>query len=355
VAQRILVVDDHAEMRAVFRRALAAKGYEVSTAATLAEAWALDPTAYDGVLVDANLGAERGTDLIEGLRSQDATAPGRCLIITGGAMDRLPDDVARLGKPFQLDALIGAVRALLKPAGAATEPGQRPSVLAEPDRPLPVAGQPTPPEPTAAGPRLGPLLAIVRRLRARERSELADFLHDGPIQELTAASLELQLMRRSAPSSPQVDALQEQVDAASRALRELVDLPWRPGSGELSPTQLIRQRTAWLLTAPGSIDADAGLGAEEAPFIADIVELMLLVIGAACPAAEEAHVVVGSDPRLIQVAMSATSAPDDRAVDGPVLLQAALNGLASALGAELSTDFTGPRWRACLAVRGRSA
>jgi DNA-binding response OmpR family regulator len=138
VAQRILVVDDHAEMRAVFRRALAANGYEVNAAATLAEAWAMDPAGYDAVLVDANLGAERGTDLIERLRSQDATAPARCLMITGGAMDELPDNVASLARPFQLDALIGAVRALLKPAMAA-EPSQRPSVPAEPDRPLPAA------------------------------------------------------------------------------------------------------------------------------------------------------------------------------------------------------------------------
>ena len=131
--QRILVVDDVEQMRTLMRRALSTHGYEVDVAATLTQARGLEPAGYDAVLVDANLGPERGIDLVEALRSKDPAAAKRCLVITGGAVDMLPDDVAYLTKPFQIRDLLEAVRALCGP-----DPAEAPDLSAgiAPDSPV---------------------------------------------------------------------------------------------------------------------------------------------------------------------------------------------------------------------------
>ena len=264
MAQRVLVVDDLDEMRVLIRRALSADGYEVDVAATLAEAQSMDLAGYDAVLVDAHLGSGRGIDLIETLRSQDPAAAGRCMVITGGATDMIPEGVPVLAKPFRVSDLLAAVRALQQPA-AVTKPGEAANFCADLDiqRPAPVPQARY--QPTVGDPQVRELLGTVRRLRERERRGLIDFLHEGPIQELTAASLELQMMQR-APSpgpAPRVDFLLQQVDAASGALRWLVDELWPFLPCETNLTGAIHQRTAWLLAAPAAVDDDmrpAGAG-----------------------------------------------------------------------------------------------
>lgn len=97
--RRVLVVDDLAQMRAVIGRALGTAGYHVDVASSLAQARALDPAGYDAVLVDANLGGERGTELVEELLlSHDPARAARCLVITGGTVEMLPAGVAVLAK-----------------------------------------------------------------------------------------------------------------------------------------------------------------------------------------------------------------------------------------------------------------
>jgi ActR/RegA family two-component response regulator len=348
MAERILVVDDLADLRTLLRRALTRAGYEVGVAATLDEASAMDPAGYDAVIADANLGAERGTDLIAALGAQDETALARCLVMTGGAVDALPDGVAYLTKPFQVDDLLAAVRALLEP-GTAAAPRQHERAPAAPAGRRPAAHAAAGPEHGAA-PQLGPLLGVVRRLRARERRDLADYLHDGPIQELTAASLELQLMRRTEPASPHAGPLRQQVEAASGALRYLVDLPWPPGPGEAGLTELIRQRTAWLLAAPATVEIEAGLGPDQALLIADIAELTLLATEEAAPGAR-AHIAARADQQVIQIDTILTPALDDQTIGDPVLAEAALNGAAAALGAIVSSEISDQQWHIRLAVR----
>ena len=136
--QRVLVVDDVDEVRSLIRRILSAGGYEVDVAATLAEARGMDPGRYDVVLVDAHLGAERGIDLVDEMRSADPAAAGRCLVMTGGAIVVLPDGVACLLKPFQLGELLDAVRALLQPDAAAV-PDQRNWPRPDPGRAAPAS------------------------------------------------------------------------------------------------------------------------------------------------------------------------------------------------------------------------
>src|SRR5689334_1777809 len=118
---RVLVVDDTDEVRMLIRRALAAHGYQVDAAASLAQANALDPAGYDVVLVDAHLGAEMGTDLIEAMLAQDPAAAGRCLVITGGSTAIVPSGVACLPKPFRPADLLHAVRTLHRQDSAGTQ------------------------------------------------------------------------------------------------------------------------------------------------------------------------------------------------------------------------------------------
>src|SRR6266851_5190083 len=93
------------------------------------------------------------------------------------------------------------------------------------------------------------LLRVARRLRARERHELVDFLHDGPIQELTAVTLELQMMCRSVPPAPRLDAVLHRLSSAAGSLRWLVDGPWPFLEPEVRLAAALQQRTAWLLAA----------------------------------------------------------------------------------------------------------
>ncbi len=369
VGLRVLVVDDLEDMRLLIQRALSARGYAVDVAATLAEARGMDPGGYDAVVLDVHLGRERGTDLVETLRSEDPAAAGRCLVITGGTADTLPDGVAFLTKPFQLDELIDAVRGLhgvdtqgANGDGGIAGPGAHPAAAhpaaGHPAAAHPAAGHPAAGHPAAAAPggnhRAGEpqtwqLLRLTRRLRARERHELIDFLHDGPIQELTAVTLDLQMMSRSAPPALHLDAVIEHLTAAGASLRWLVDGPWQSVQPETELTYSLQERSAWLLGAPLLVDSDgkaADLGAAEVPVIADVVELMLLGMVTANPPAQ-AHVAVRADEHLIEIELILIPAGgDNQPIGDPVTAQAALDRLASALGARGRASLSGRQWRA---------
>ena len=157
MTKRVLVVDDVAEMRALIWRILSADGYQVDVAATLAEARGLDPAGYSAVLVDAHLGTEDGTDLIEELRSADPAAVSRCLVITGGTAVAGPAGLALLTKPFRAAELLDAVRALQQPPAPACPPSlPRPPQPARPSLRRPSRIRPSPSRAariTAAGTR----------------------------------------------------------------------------------------------------------------------------------------------------------------------------------------------------------
>jgi CheY-like chemotaxis protein len=404
---RVLVIDDFEEIRIMIRRALSAHGYEVDTAATLSEARRMNPGSYDAVLIDAHLGRERGVDLLEELRSEDPAAAGRCLIMTGGTADTLPDGVAHLAKPFQLGELTDAVRALQQPGpgpardkqapgapdlsqapgiaqapgenlGAASLPGGSQPLAAEPlaaeplaaeplaaeplaaeplaAEPLaaePLAAEPLAAEPLAAEPAASQLLRLTRQLRARERQELIDFLHDGPIQDLTAVTLELQVMSRAADDR-RFDAALELLNAAARSLRWLLDVPGPLAEPGTRLAAALQQRTAWLLAGPLIVDADeqpAGPATAEIPVIADVVEQMLLAMVTASPPAQ-AHVAVRAQQDLIQIDLTLTPATGNRqAIGDPAAARAALSELASALGASAHATLGERQWRTQVVLR----
>ena len=194
------------------------------------------------------------------------------------------------------------------------------------------------------------LFDIVRRLRARERGYLAGLLHDGPIQELAVASLELAQARRAMGASPgeEVGVAAQQVDAAGRSLRSLQDELWpfpRPASGLASA---LSRRTGWLLAAPLAVDAGegaAGLLEAEIQVVADVVELILGGLAGA-EATERALVAVRADENLIFLELSMTPAPGSGpASGGPAAARASLRSLAAAMGAGADVGPHGSRLR----------
>ena len=357
---RVLVVDDTDEIRVLIRRALAAHGYQVDAAASLAQASALNPAGYDVVLVDAHLGAELGTDLIETMLAQDPAAAGRCLMITGGSTAIVPRGVACLAKPFQPADLLHAVRALRQPDSAET-PGPLPG-----PGPGPLDGQPTVPLAAVAtengSPRSQPamarpvsqasrmpaawrLLGIIRALRSSERATLADFVHDGPIQELAAASLAMQMTGRegSADVAALPGELQGGIDAAGRSLRYLTDGDWPflpPGA---SLPDMIRQRTAWLPLSSITVDIRQTCAAlrAEAPLIADVVELALFVMTSDGPLSQ-ADVCVQAGENEAEIVLTLTQPGDvrDWAPDAGQLAE-----LASILGGTVHAERGPARWQ----------
>jgi len=357
---RVLVVDDAHEMRMLIRRALGAHGYQVDEAASLAQANALDPAGYDAVLVDAHLGAELGTDLIDALVAQDPAAAGRCLMITGGGTGMVPRGVASLGKPFRPADLLNAVRALHQPepAGAAVPPvapADPVHAMAQAAAvPAAAATEPAPPraQPAMAGPsgqaaRMPPawrLLATIRELRSSERATVADFIHDGPIQELSAAALALHVSaQQPAGQAGMTGEAQEAINAAGRSLRSLTDGEWPflPPGASLPDT--IRQRTAWLPLSSVTVDiwhTCAALRAE-APLIADVVELALFVMTCDGPLSQ-AQICVQAGENDAEIVLTLTQPGDvrDWAADPGQLAE-----LASILGGTAHTERGPARWQ----------
>jgi len=372
---RVLVVDDTDEVRMLIRRALAAHGYQVDVAATLAQASALDPAGYDVVLVDAHLGAELGTDLIETMLARDPAAAGRFLVITGGSTAIVPRGVACLAKPFRPADLLQAVRALhqedsagtpVPPTGAVTgqpggvhsQPGathSQPGAVDGAPGPLAVLatqnGSPQPPpgmvRPAGQAHRMPPawrLLGIIRGLRSSERATVADFVHDGPIQELAAASLAMQMTGRDGSAGlARLGEVQGEIDAAGRSLRYLTDGDWPflpPGA---SLTDTIRQRTAWLPLSSITVDIRQTCAAlrAEAPLIADVVELALFVMASDGPLSQ-AQICVQAGENEAEIVLTLTQPGDvrDWAPDTGQLAE-----LASILGGTAHTDRGPARWQ----------
>jgi hypothetical protein len=205
------------------------------------------------------------------------------------------------------------------------------------------------------------LLDVVRRLRARERGYLADSLHDGPIQNLAAASLELAEARRVMGITPcdELGVAAQQVDAAGRSLRDLQDELWpfpRPASGLATA---LNRRAGWLLPTPLAVDAGAGaagLPEAEVQVVADVVELILgTLVSAEAPAPARALVAVRADEDLIVLEMTMTLAPGGAPGSGPAsgdpaVAEASLRSLAAAIQAAADIGLHGGRVRVRLDI-----
>jgi hypothetical protein len=190
------------------------------------------------------------------------------------------------------------------------------------------------------------LLDMVRRLRGRERGYLASLLHDGPIQELAAATLELGEVHRAASDEP--DDITRQVHAAGRALCRIQDELWpfpRPGSGLV---ETLKQRTAWLLATPLAVAADEGaaeLPEADVQAVADVTELILAGLGDA-DAWDRPIVAVRADADQVFLELNMTPpAGRDPASGGSAAAGAWLRRLAAAIQARADAALDDRRLR----------
>jgi CheY-like chemotaxis protein len=273
---RVLVVDDSVDIRAAIRRVLTRSGYRVDEAGTLAEARALTPGGYDAVLIDMQLGSERGATLVEELTAADPGFARRCLALSGNP-GSIPSQVAGLAKPFLPNQLVEAVRAL---RGPQSEAAVRPEANEVRNVPAPRTGH----ESEAKADR-GPaqtLLGLSASLRERERAAFADALHAEPVQDLAVALMDLHLIRQQLPGDQQelLTPVTTQINQAAMCLRQLMR-EHSPRWLEEAPAETIGRQTAWLLAAPPDVNVHSsaeGMSQETARFVASVAELVLLTM-----------------------------------------------------------------------------
>ncbi len=111
---RALVVEDFDELRDLLLAGLRAAGYQADGAGSVAEAVRMRPESYDVLVTDMRLGDADGAALLGIVGANDPTINSRCVLMTGGGFEMwVPPDVPVLVKPFPIDALVAAVRAVL--------------------------------------------------------------------------------------------------------------------------------------------------------------------------------------------------------------------------------------------------
>ena len=123
---KVLVVEDDAEIRGLLRTALAAEGFEVTTAVSVSEATALlkhDPP--DLIVLDLGLPDGDGAELVRAVRRTSALPivvasarheqAGKIALLDAGADDYLV-------KPFSVAELLARIRVALRHRGSALQP-----------------------------------------------------------------------------------------------------------------------------------------------------------------------------------------------------------------------------------------
>ncbi len=116
---RLIVLDDEAEIRTMLRRFLTAEGFEVRAVEDSAKLDAfLQRQPYDLLILDLMLPDEDGLTVCKRLRAQGQTIPILMLTARGDPVDRVvglevgADDY--LAKPFSPSELVARIRAILR-------------------------------------------------------------------------------------------------------------------------------------------------------------------------------------------------------------------------------------------------
>ena len=112
---KVLVVDDESNMRFLLRMVLETEGFEVVEAHHGAAALdRVKEVVPDLVVTDLMMPVMNGRELVARLRADDATAGIPILVVSANANPDVAGVDAALGKPFDLDVLLDAARALCR-------------------------------------------------------------------------------------------------------------------------------------------------------------------------------------------------------------------------------------------------
>jgi DNA-binding response OmpR family regulator len=118
-ANRILVVDDEADLVATYRRLFHRHGYEVTSAATRAGGLLLiDSSTPDLIITDLELPDGDGLDLVRAAREASSISP--VIVVSGRPSRGAQEDALAAGasafvaKPVSADALRQLVQSLLE-------------------------------------------------------------------------------------------------------------------------------------------------------------------------------------------------------------------------------------------------
>lgn len=118
--ERILVVDDEADIVDLLREVLSAEGFEVDAAPDAASALErIRETIYDAALLDFNLPDMDGVMLHRQIRQMDAELASRTLFMSGYVQSDSNLDYYTaqgggfIAKPFDIRAVVRAVRQAL--------------------------------------------------------------------------------------------------------------------------------------------------------------------------------------------------------------------------------------------------
>ena len=125
-AGRILVVEDRASLRKMFRHALTGEGYEVVACAEVESALtALESEPFDLVLTDLKLPGGSGLDVVSASRSAQSSTP--VLVLTAFGTVQTAVEAIKLGaidfleKPVEVSDLLELVHALVSGDGSEDE------------------------------------------------------------------------------------------------------------------------------------------------------------------------------------------------------------------------------------------
>lgn len=115
---RILLVDDDPSVAEVLARLLRRAGYDVVTAGSGQDAVHLLDERFDGLVLDLRLPGMRGDAFFYHASAKQPWLSARTLFVTGDISEQAEELVAATGcqlllKPFQVQALLGAISALV--------------------------------------------------------------------------------------------------------------------------------------------------------------------------------------------------------------------------------------------------
>ena len=200
---------------------------------------------------------------------------------------------------------------------------------------------------------------MIQRLRAGERAAIADFIHDGPIQDLTAAMLSVQALTRAPPGdlAPHVAELGHHLDAAAGSVRQIVDDTALPLQVEADLCGLVQRRTAWLPFSPVTAEFQGPSAAPrtEVPVIAEILELALFALADLAPPGR-ADILVQAGETVLEILLTLT--PVDAIPEGAgdaAAARVSLTQLAEVLGGTARASFGAFPWRAWIRLPSRPA